>query len=81
MLAEGGDPLAIVEREGLTQLSDENALEALVNEVLRDHPEQLAAYRGGKEGLMGFFVGQVMRRSQGRADPQLVQKLLRDELG
>ncbi|RIH84744.1 Glutamine--tRNA ligase [Meiothermus luteus] len=76
----GQDPLAIVEQKGLRQLSDPHLLEALVEGVLAEHPDKAAAYRAGKTGLMGFFVGQVMARTQGRANPQVVQDLLRQKL-
>ncbi|MCS7058877.1 MAG: glutamine--tRNA ligase/YqeY domain fusion protein [Meiothermus sp.] len=76
----GQDPLAIIRQKGLRQLSDPRLLEALVEEVLSAHPEKVAAYRAGKTGLMGFFVGQVMAKTQGQANPQTVQELLRKRL-
>jgi len=81
MWATGEEPAAIVAREGLTQLSDESALEALVAEVVAASPEQAASYRGGKAAALGWFVGQVMRRTGGRANPQRVNALLRKALG
>jgi aspartyl-tRNA(Asn)/glutamyl-tRNA(Gln) amidotransferase subunit B len=81
MWATGGEPAAIVEREGLTQLSDESALEAVVAEVVASSPEQAASYRGGKTAALGWFVGQVMRRTGGRANPQRVNALLQKALG
>jgi len=81
MWATGEEPAAIVEREGLTQLSDESALEAVVAEVVASSPEQAASYRGGKAAALGWFVGQVMRRTGGRANPQRVNALLRQALG
>jgi aspartyl-tRNA(Asn)/glutamyl-tRNA(Gln) amidotransferase subunit B len=81
MWATGEEPTAIVAREGLTQLSDESALEALVAEVVAASPEQAASYRGGKAAALGWFVGQVMRRTGGRANPQRVNALLRKALG
>ncbi|HSD65809.1 MAG TPA: Asp-tRNA(Asn)/Glu-tRNA(Gln) amidotransferase subunit GatB, partial [Vicinamibacteria bacterium] len=81
MWATGEGAAAIVEREGLTQLSDESALEALVAEVVASSPEQAASYRGGKAAALGWFVGQVMRRSGGRANPQRVNALLKRALG
>ncbi len=81
MWAAGEEASAIVEREGLTQLSDESALEALVVEVVAQSPEQAASYRGGKAAALGWFVGQVMRRTGGRANPQRVNDLLRRALG
>ena len=81
MWATGEEAAAIVEREGLTQLSDDSALEAIVAEVVADSPEQAASYRGGKAAALGWFVGQVMRRTGGRANPQRVNALLRRALG
>ncbi|WP_027893918.1 glutamine--tRNA ligase/YqeY domain fusion protein [Calidithermus chliarophilus] len=76
----GEDPVAIVERKGLRQLSDAGALEPVVERVLAANPDKVAAYRAGKTGLMGFFVGQVMRETQGQANPQLLQELLSRKL-
>jgi glutaminyl-tRNA synthetase len=76
MLESGRSPKEIVEEQGLEQLSDTSALTEIVNNVLAAHPDQVAAYRGGKSGLLGFFVGQVMRQTQGRANPQLVRELV-----
>ncbi len=77
-----GEPAsAIVEREGLTQMSDAAALERLVAEVVAASPEQAASYRSGKTAALGWFVGQVMRRTGGRANPQLVNALLKKTLG
>ncbi len=80
MLETGGDPEAIATERGLTQLSDSGALAQTVAEVLAAHPERLAEYRAGKEKLFGFFVGQVMKASGGRANPALVNELLRSAL-
>jgi aspartyl-tRNA(Asn)/glutamyl-tRNA(Gln) amidotransferase subunit B len=81
MWATGEEPAAIVEREGLTQLSDESALEAVVAEVVAASPEQAASYRGGKAAALGWFVGQVMKKTGGRANPQRVNALLHRALG
>jgi len=81
MWATGGEALAIVEREGLTQLSDDSALEAVVAEVVARSPDQAASYRGGKAAALGWFVGQVMKRTGGRANPRRVDALLRKSLG
>jgi aspartyl-tRNA(Asn)/glutamyl-tRNA(Gln) amidotransferase subunit B len=80
MWATGEPPAAIVEREGLTQVSDEGAIQAAVAEVIAASPEQLAAYRKGKTSTLGWFVGQVMRRTAGKANPQLVNALLKKAL-
>jgi len=80
MWATGEPAAAIVEREGLTQLSDDSALEAIVAEAVASFPEQAASYRVGKTAALGWFVGQVMRRTGGRANPQRVNELLRRAL-
>ena len=80
LVANGGDPAAMVRDRGLEQVADEDALRREVDATLRAHPAEVDAYRGGKSGLRGFFVGQVMRRTQGRADPQLVQRLVAEAL-
>jgi glutaminyl-tRNA synthetase len=76
LAAEGGDPAAIVEARGLRPVTDRAALDALVREVVSANPEKVAAYRGGRTGLAGFFVGQVMQKSGGRADPAAVRALV-----
>jgi aspartyl-tRNA(Asn)/glutamyl-tRNA(Gln) amidotransferase subunit B len=76
----GEDPKAVADRLGLVQVSDQGALSAWVDEVLAGHPGEVARYRGGETKLMGFFVGQVMKRSQGKADPKRVQPVLRERL-
>ncbi len=74
---KGGRPSEIVEREGLSQVSDESELSAIVEQVLRDNPKEVEKYRAGKKKVMGFFVGQVMRQTRGKANPQMVNELLR----
>ena len=81
MWTSGERPGAIVEREGLAQVSDETAIRAAVAAVVAASPDQAAAYRGGKEATLGWFVGQVMRKMGGKANPQVVGALLKDELG
>ena len=78
---EGGDPLEIVERRGLRQVSDAGALAPAVDEVLAANAAKAEEYRAGKTGLMGFFVGQVMRRTGGAANPEVVRGLLEERLG
>ncbi|KEF34911.1 glutamate--tRNA ligase [Deinococcus sp. RL] len=79
--ASGEAPLAIIEREGLGAGLDEGALAAAVAEVLAAHPDKVEAYRGGKAALLGFFTGQVMRATGGKADPAKVAAALREGLG
>jgi aspartyl-tRNA(Asn)/glutamyl-tRNA(Gln) amidotransferase subunit B len=76
MWATGEPASAIVEREGLAQLDDELALGAAVAEVVAASPEQVASYRGGKKAALGWFVGQVMKRTGGKANPKRVNELL-----
>ncbi len=76
----GEVPNAIVKRMGLTQISDATALSELVARVLADHPAQVQQYRDGKETVLGWFVGQVMQASNGKANPQQVRALLLEKL-
>ena len=80
MVETGREPAEIVRERGLEQVSDEAELAAVVDAVIADHPGELEAYRGGKTGLLGFFVGQVMRRTGGKADPKAVNRILRERL-
>jgi aspartyl-tRNA(Asn)/glutamyl-tRNA(Gln) amidotransferase subunit B len=80
LFAEGGDPEAYVKDKGLVQISDTSALETAVDEVIADNPSEVEAFRGGKTKLMGFFVGQVMRKTKGQANPKLVNQILADKL-
>ena len=70
-------PMDFIMERGLMQISDDNALEMMIDSVLEAYPKQCAEYRSGKEALLGFFVGQVMKASNGKADPQKVNALLR----
>ncbi len=81
-MAETGDaPGAIVELKGMKQVSDTGELEAIVDKILAENPDEVAAYRGGKTGLMGFFVGQVMKETKGQANPKVVNEVLGSKLG
>ena len=75
------DPQELVAAEGLAQVSDRGALEAAVADVVARHPAQVAEFRGGKERVLGFLVGQVMKATGGKANPQVVQELMRAALG
>lgn len=70
----------IIEEKGLKQVTDSGAIEAIVDEVIAANPGQVAEYRGGKEKLMGFFVGQVMKASKGKANPGMANQLLKKKL-
>jgi glutaminyl-tRNA synthetase len=80
MVGRGEPPAVVVERRGLRQLSDPAAIAPLISEVLAENPAKVQAYRDGKSGLLGFFMGQVMARSRGRANPELASRLLREAL-
>jgi len=80
MLSEEASAAEIVQREGLAQVSDTGAIEKVVQEILDANPGQLAAYRGGKTKLLGFFVGQCMSRMKGKANPQMVNDVLLKKL-
>ncbi len=73
-------PEVIVEAKGLRQVSDTGALESTINEIMTANPDKVEAYRGGKGKLIGFFVGQVMRATEGKANPRMVNELLRQKL-
>ncbi len=80
LFREGGSPRDLVETRGLTQISDQGKLEQVIDEVLAESADSVAAYRGGRTKLLGFFVGQVMKKTAGRADPQAVNQLLLGKL-
>ena len=80
LMAEGGDPVAIVEAEGLQQIDDTDALRTAAEQVASEHPDEVARFRDGEEQLMGFFMGQIMRATNGSADPQEAQAALRQVL-
>ncbi len=81
LVENGGDPDEIVERKGLTQVSDPSALEPIITSILADYSSKADEYRAGKTGLLGFFVGQVMRKTGGTANPELVKQMLGEKLG
>ena len=80
MLKTGKQPEAIVQEKDLGQVSDTGAVEAVVDEVLGANPNEVEAYRGGKDKLLGFFVGQVMKKMKGKANPQVVNELIKSKL-
>ena len=80
MFKSGKPAQAIVEEQGLVQLSDTGEIEALIDSVIAANPDQLANYRSGKEALFGFFVGQVIKASKGKANPKVVNERLRAKL-
>ena len=80
VLEEDKDPQAIVDERGMKQVSDTGAIEAVVDEVLAANPDKVAAYKGGKTGLIGFFVGQCMKAMKGQGNPKLINELLAKKL-
>ena len=80
ILNTGKDAQALVEEKGLSVISDENSILPVIQKIIADNAEQVAAYKGGKDKLFGFFVGQAMKETKGRANPQLLNKLLKEEL-
>ena len=81
MFETGRDAAEIIEEKGLKQVSDSGAIEALIDQVLADNQDKVDEYRGGKDKLFGFFVGQTMKLSQGQANPAMVNELLKAKLG
>ena len=81
VLKTGRAPAEIAETEGLKQQSDTGAIEAVIDEVLAANQDKVAEYRGGKDKLFGFFVGQTMKAMQGKGNPALVNELLKKKLG
>ncbi len=80
LLTQGGSPKALVEAKGLIQLSDPKALAEIIDQVLVENPKELEQYHAGKTKLQGFFVGQIMKKTGGRADPKLTNQLLGEKL-
>lgn len=80
MSTTGASPMAIIKEKGLVQISDEAEIEKLIEETLRQNEEQVKQYRAGKTKLFGFFVGEVMKASTGKANPQLVGAILKRKL-
>jgi aspartyl-tRNA(Asn)/glutamyl-tRNA(Gln) amidotransferase subunit B len=80
MNGEGESADSIIEAKGLKQVTDSGAIEALVDEVIANNPAQVEQYKGGKEQLLGFFVGQIMKASKGKANPAQVNDVLKKKL-
>ena len=81
MIQGHGDPEKIVREKGLVQVLDTGLVEAWVDEVLAQFPSQLAEYQGGRMQILGFFVGEIMKLSRGKANPALVNELLKKKTG
>ncbi len=80
MLEGEGDAESIIEKKGLKQVTDTGAIEAMVQAVIDNNPDQVEQYRAGKEKVFGFFIGQIMRDSQGKANPAQVNQVLKEKL-
>lgn len=80
MFSSGKSPDSIIEEKGLKQVSDEGEIQKICRQILENNPEQVEEFKGGKQKVLGFFVGQVMKQTRGKANPQLVNKILKDLL-
>ena len=80
MYLNGKTPDEIIESQGLQQISDDGEIEKIINTVIENNPAQVEGYKNGKDKLFGFFVGQVMKETQGKANPQVVNELLKKKL-
>ena len=81
MFNEGKTARHVVEEKGLTQVTDTGAIDAIVDEVIAANPSEAARYRAGEEKLLGFFVGQVMKLSRGKANPGMANEAVKRKLG
>lgn len=80
MLATGKEPAVIVKEKNLVQVSDQGELLVIVRKIIADNPEQADDFRNGKSKILGFFVGQLMKQTKGKANPQLANELFTKEL-
>ena len=80
MLDEGADPKEYIEAHGMQQTTDTGAIEAMVDELMAANPDKVEAYRGGKKGLQGFFMGQVMKQMGGQGNPKLISQIVTEKL-
>ena len=80
LVENGGSPALWVEERGLAQVSDSSAIEPIIDGLLEANVGNVEAYRSGKKNILGFFVGQVMKATQGKANPKMVNELLRKKL-
>jgi aspartyl-tRNA(Asn)/glutamyl-tRNA(Gln) amidotransferase subunit B len=80
LIENGGDAETIVKEKGLVQISDEGALRAAVEEALNNNPQSIEDFKAGKQKAIGFLVGQIMKATKGQANPQLVNKILVEEI-
>ena len=80
MFESGKTAAEVVKEEGLEQISDTGELEKIIDDLIANSPKQVEQYRGGKTGVLGFFVGQVMKATRGQANPKVVNELLAKKL-
>ena len=80
VLDEDKDPAAVIDERGMKQVSDTGAIEAVVDGVLASFPDKVEQYKGGKTGLLGFFVGQCMKEMKGQGNPKVINELLAKKL-
>ena len=80
MCISGNSPDEIIESQGLKQISDDGAIEKIIDSVILNNPAQVEGYKNGKEKLFGFFVGQVMKETNGKANPKVVNDILKIKL-
>ncbi|TNG00129.1 MAG: Asp-tRNA(Asn)/Glu-tRNA(Gln) amidotransferase GatCAB subunit B, partial [Gammaproteobacteria bacterium] len=80
MWSSNDDADTIIEKQGLKQITDSGAIETMIDEILANNQQQVEQYKAGQEKLLGFFVGQVMKASKGKANPGQVNQILRDKL-
>ena len=80
LVEKGGDPVALVSERGLEAVSDAGVIETAVAEVLSEHPDNVELYRSGEEKVLNFLMGQVMRKTHGKANPGAVREILAREL-
>jgi aspartyl-tRNA(Asn)/glutamyl-tRNA(Gln) amidotransferase subunit B len=80
MFSTGKSAADVIQEQGLEQVSDKGEIEKIVDGIMESNPKQVAGYRGGNQKLLGFFVGQVMKASQGKANPQVVNEVLKEKL-
>ncbi|MBQ9625319.1 MAG: Asp-tRNA(Asn)/Glu-tRNA(Gln) amidotransferase GatCAB subunit B, partial [Clostridia bacterium] len=80
IVLSGENPKSVVEKEGLSQISDDSAIREMIIKAIADNPNVVADYKGGKEKALTFFVGQVMKATKGKCNPKIVNEILKEEL-
>jgi len=80
LLIKGGSPKQLVKDRGLGMIGDHKVIEEIIDKLILDHPNEVESFRAGKKKLLGFFVGQLMKETKGKADPKLANKLLNKKL-